>query len=69
MVIIAINGKACIDLFDFASRQFIGIHMSPAVINQIFAILSPVGRFNNVVKFLEDRPDSGVYIDRFQNTE
>ena len=54
MVVIAINGKTSVNFPDFTGCQFIRIHMSPAVINQIFAILRPVGRFNDVVKLLED---------------
>ena len=69
MIVIAVNGKTSVDFPDFTGCQFIGIHVSPAVINQIPAILRPVGRFNDVVKLFEDRPDPGVYIDRFQNTD
>ena len=69
MIVVAINCKTSIDLFDLASCQFIGKHMSLTVINKIPAILCPVGRFDNAIKFLEDVSDSSVYINRFQNAE
>src|SRR6476620_1804748 len=69
MVVIAINGETGVNFPDRTGCQLIPVQMSPAVVNQISAILRPVGRFNNVVELLEDRPGPSVYIDRFQNTD
>ncbi len=69
MVIIAVNRKTRFYFLNNAGRQLIGVQMSPTVIDQMPAIPRPVGRFNNVVKFLEDGSDAGVDIHRFQNAE
>ena len=69
VVIVAVDGKTGVDLFDLSAPQFIGVHVSAAVVHQIPAVLRPIGRFDNMIEFFENFSLSTVYIDRFQNAE
>lgn len=46
MIVIAISGKTSVNFADLTSCQLIRVYVSPAIIDQISAILCPVGRFN-----------------------
>ena len=67
VVVVAVDRKARVNFPDLTRSQFEGEHLSPAVINQEFAILRPVGGFDDIVEFLEHGSLARVYVHGFED--
>ncbi len=65
MVIVAVDGKARVDLRHRTGGEFIGVDASAAVVDQQATIARPIGRLNDMIEFSQNSAGAGGHIDGF----